>query len=137
MKPTIVLSVISLLLSGVVAASISSWMHQQFNELAVKRDVLRRFVGHRYLLTSSFVGREGEPFVALNEIFVVYADHPEVLTSLRNMHDQLRVFGQLPKNILTLTTAMAKAAKVPIRELDQQLINKPFAPPSGPAKQRQ
>ena len=65
------------------------------------------------------MGKVGEPFVALNEVFVVYAEHPQVITTLKKMHEELGVKDRLVDNIVTLTKAMAKAAKVPIRGLSR------------------
>ena len=100
--------------------------------LSAKRDVLRRFVGNRYVLTSPpNISREGEPFVALNEIFVVYAEHPQVIAALKKMHEELGTKNRLVDNILTLTKAMAKAAEVPVQELNDEFIARPFTPPKG------
>ena len=123
-----------ILLSGVLAALvatvISSWMHDRSSILSAKRDVLRRFVGNRYVLTSvPPMGKVGEPYVALNEVFVVYAEHPQVITTLKKMHEELGVKDRLVDNIVTLTKAMAKAAKVPIQELNDEFISRPFTPP--------
>ena len=84
------------------------------------------------LLTETRVGRDGEPFVALNEVFVVYADHPPVISALKKMHEELGIQNRLSDNILTLTKAMAKAAKVPIRDLNDEFITRPFTPPTPP-----
>ena len=106
MRP-IAYGIITLLLSGLVATVVSFHLHRGYNELEVKRDVLRRFAGNRYLLTESRVGRDGEPFVALNEVFVVYADHPQVISAPRKMHEELGIQNRPSDNILTLTKAMA------------------------------
>ena len=103
-------AILTILLSGLSAAVISNWLHDRSSMLSAKRDVLRRFVGNRYLLTSpSNISREGEPFVALNEIFVVYAEHPQVIAALKKMHEELGTKGRLVDNIVTLTKAMAKS----------------------------
>ena len=83
-------AILTVLLSGLFAAVIANWLHDRSNTLSVKRDVLRRFVGNRYLLTApGNRSREGEPFVALNEIFIVYAEDPPVIKALRKMHEEL------------------------------------------------
>ena len=96
----------------------------------IKRDVLRRFVGNRYTLTESLKGHAGEPFIALNEIFVVYAKDQQVITALKKMHEELGLSGRLSDNIVMLTKAMALAAKVPIKGLNDEFITRPFTPPS-------
>ena len=123
-------TILPILLSGIIAVIISGWQQRRFNILMVKRDVLRRFVGNRYALTESLKGQTGEPFIALNEIFVVYAKDQQVIAALKKMHEELRVSDRLSDNIVTLTKAMAKAAKVPINDLNDEFITRPFTPPS-------
>ena len=126
----LIYAIITILLSGLLATVISFWLHHRFIILSTKRDVLRRFVGNRYILTSTqHMGRVGEPFVALNEIFVVYAKHPQVIAALKKMHEEIGAKDRLVDNILTLTKAMAKAAKVPVQELNDEFIARPFTPP--------
>ena len=126
---------ISALVSGLLATWVSFYLNRRYSEVAVKRDVLRRFVGSRYHLTDKYmsgeeyVGGEGEPFIALNEVFVVYAEHPQVISKLRKMHEELSIPDRLPDNIVSLVKAMAEAAKVPIRELNDDFITRPFTPP--------
>ena len=125
-----------ILLSGVVAALvatvISSWMHDRSSILSAKRDVLRRFLGNRYVLTSvPPMVKAGEPFVALNEIFVVYAEHPQVIAALKKMHEELGEKGRLVDNILTLTKAMAEAVEVPIQEYERRVHFPAFHPGKG------
>lgn len=123
-------SIVSILLSGVVAVIISIWFQHRFKVLMIKRDVLRRFVGNRYALTESLMGQAGEPFIALNEIFIVYAKDQQVIAALNKMHEELGLPGRLSDNIVTLTKAMANAAKVPLNQLNDEFITRPFTPRS-------
>ena len=76
-------------LSGVLGGLIVTWfgvqtqsqVDYQFGQMASKMDVLRRFVANRYVMTEVGPGIQsnGEPFVALNEAFVVFARDPEVI----------------------------------------------------------
>ena len=119
-------TILPIMLSGLLAAIISVSLQRRFNVLMIKRDVLRRFVGNRYALTESLKGHAGEPFIALNEIFVVYAKDQQVIAALKKMHEEP---GRLSDNIVTLTKAMALAAKVPINDLNDEFITRPFTPP--------
>ena len=92
---------------------------------------MRRFVGNRYCLTPGRQSESGEPFIALNEIFIVYARDREVIDAIKKMHEEIHTENRLIDNILTLTKAMAKAAKVPINGLNDNFIEKPFTPPSN------
>ena len=120
-------TVLPILFSGILATIIAVSLQHRNNVLMIKRDVLRRFVGNRYALTENLKGHAGEPFIALNEIFVVYAKDQQVITALKKMHEEP---GRLRDNIVTLTKAMALAAKVPIKGLNDEFITRPFTPPS-------
>ena len=130
LKKTILPILLSGLLSGILAVLISGWQQHSFNVLMIKCDVLRRFVGNRYTLTESLKGQPGEPFIALNEIFVVYSEDQQVIAALKKMHVEIGLSGRLIDNIVTLTKAMARAAKVPIKGLSDEFIARPFTPPS-------
>lgn len=127
---TIATILISALVSGLLATCVSFYLNRQHTKNLLKRDVLRRLVGNRFVLTKLGVGSKGEPFIALNETFVVYADHPEVISALRKMHENLALPDRMPDNLLSLVKAMAKAANVPIHQLNDDFFLRPFTPPS-------
>lgn len=128
---TIVIPLITILISGVVAAGVSHYLNRRYTETAIKRDVLRRIVGNRYVLTSLDRARrsDGEPYIALNEAFVVYADHSMVISTLRKMLEEISMPDRSSDNIVSLVKVMANAAKVPIRELNDDFLTRPFTPP--------
>ena len=92
------MSLISGLVGALIAVAFQSYLGYTFDELATKRDVLRRFAGNRYVLTENprtTIQPNGEPFVALNEAFIVLAKDPRVIEALRVMHDQLGQQGRV------------------------------------------
>ena len=125
-------------LIGVLGGLIVTWfgvqtqsqVDYQFGQMASKMDVLRRFAANRYVMTEIGPGIQsnGEPFVALNEAFVVFARDPEVIEALETMHAELEQPGRLVENIVTLVKEMADAADVPV-DLNDSFIRRPFTPP--------
>ena len=105
-----------------------AWKAWRRDELAVRRDVLRRLVGNAYRLTQKWQGQEGESFVALNEAFIVYADFPRVTSALESMRNELGRDGRLSLNLVTVVMAMADAAKVPVKSLDEEVHQQPVCP---------
>ena len=101
------------------------------NELELRRDVLRRLLGYSYRLTDGFKGTDGEPFIALNEAWVVFADYPDVISALKQMHGELRQDDRLAPNLVALVTAMAVAAGIPTQDLNYYFIERPFTPPTN------
>ena len=126
--------VLTILCSGVVAAVVSVIVSHQlsrsYTELSIKRDVLRRFAGNRSALTGAAPDRSGELFAALNEIFVVYADHPDVIRALTTLHAERDQSARLDDNVTTLVKSMAKAARVSVSGLNDSFILIPFT--AGP-----
>ena len=129
-EETIATILISALVSGLLATCVSFYLNRKHTKDLLKRDVLRRLVGNRFVLTKPGVGGKGEPFIALNETFVVYAEHPVVISALRKMHEELASPDRMPDNLVSLVKAMAKAAKVPIHQLNDDFFLRPFVPPS-------
>ena len=128
------IALISLVISAVAICQTSQFQSQQWEreDLGPKRDVLRRFVTYRYRLTEGLSGTDGEPFVALNEAWVVFADSPEVTKELEILHKELGREGRLPDNIVALVRAMASASGVPLQKFDDEFIKRPFTPPTNP-----
>lgn len=114
-------------------AVVQTWKIQKAqwarDELAVRRDVLRRLVGYRYRLTGGRLGQDGEPFIALNEAWVVFAKFPQVKNSLTKMHMELGEPGRLAENYVSLVQAMAEAARIPFDDVDGVMLERPFTPP--------
>ena len=124
------ISLISGLFGALLAVGFQSHLDELADELATKRDVLRRFAGNRYVLTENSgatIQLNGEPFVALNEAFIVFAEDPTVIEALRVMHDQLGQQGRLVDNIVTVVKEMAKVSNVAIN-LNDSFIERPFTP---------
>ena len=118
--------VVAALLSGLLAALLTMFVGHWQDQKELKRDVLRRFAGSRYVLTQpGLVLPNGEPFVALNEAFIVFADEPEVLSAL----EALRTGGDDRDSelIVALIKRMAAAADVPVT-LDDAFIVRPMTP---------
>ena len=120
------LVVVASLISGLLAVLISITVGACLDQREIKRDVLRRLAGHRYLLTD---GRcpspNGEPFVALNEAIVVFADHDDVLDAL----DALRTSDGRDdaELIVALIKRMATAAGIKINR-DDVSLRQPLVP---------
>ncbi|MCY4637126.1 MAG: hypothetical protein OXG04_21960 [Acidobacteria bacterium] len=125
--------------TGILGTWFGTWLgvvlrsraNQEAEQLALKRDVLRRFMGNRYMLTKTGVGVQpnGEPLVAMNEAFIVFARDRQVIEALKSMHTAMRE-KKCSRGIVGLAKEMAKASDVPI-ELDDWFIEHPFTPKAG------
>ena len=131
LENSVIVSVVAILFSGIAGVIISRLLHQKYEERSIKRDVLRRFVGNRYILTEQHKGQGGELFVAMNEIFIVYAGDGKVIDALKKMHEELNRPERMSSNLITLTKAMASAAKVSLHEFNDDFILTPFSPRRG------
>ena len=123
------LVLVASLLSGLIGVLVATYVRAWQDQREIKRDVLRRLAGNRYILTGEgLVQSNGEPFVALNEAFVVFAKEPEVLKALEALRKDDD--NRARENIVALIKRMAAAAHVPVT-LDDAFIASAFKPPSG------
>ena len=123
---------ISTVAGGFIAIA-ASWVaiSRQFREnrkrdlLAMRSDVLRRFIANRHFLTPRLLDHPDnlELFVALNEIFVIFADKESVIKALK----EAKKNSWRAQDIRQLIEEMAKA--VNIADLDGEFIEYPFVPP--------
>lgn len=131
MKGEFALLIASLtLVSGLLGALITAYFQRRRQNRMIKVDTLRRLSAYRYHLANRTVSAAGEPFVALNEIFVVYSEEKEVLERLETLHEKLSTSpSTLEDDLLRLIKAMAKATDTRLGVADK-FISEPFVPPS-------
>lgn len=114
--------------AAVGIAAVSLWWTRRTHILAPKRDVLRRLLGNRHILTDSMASRRGagEPFIALNEIVVAYYRDKEVVRALQRYFAERSVM-----NLNALIREMAKAAGSSLDDFDDDFLETPFTPGGG------
>ena len=125
---SLIVAIVSVCIAAVTVCMSKRLQENQWkrDEMEARRDVLRRLVAYRYRLTESLKGMDGEPFVALNEALVVYAEFPQVMEALTDINN-----GKgLSRNIVDLVRAMAMAANLSIDNLNDEFIEHPFTPPA-------
>ncbi len=121
---------LAFLLGGVLVDRIIVSWQQKLSDSSerrrMRRDVLRKLAGHRYLLTKHFKGMDGMIWVALNEIAIAYLDDETVMEELSKFQDN--VDNGFESSLFPLMQAMAESAELPAKELRRCLIKKPFVP---------
>lgn len=122
------------LIASVVAVAIAAaslWWTRRSHVLAPKRDVLRRLLGSRHLLTDAMAHHRGpgEPYTALNEIAVAYYSDENVVRALKRYFAEKTV-----GNLKTLIREMAKAARSSLDKFDDDFLETPFTPSGGGAR---
>ena len=100
----------------------------------LRRDVLRKLAGHRYLITGDVSPTPNEFWEALNEIVIAYLDDKEVMDELRTFRKRVNC-GQTAEDFVPLMKAMARAAKLPVECLDSETLTTPFTPQAAGGKQ--
>lgn len=111
--------------AAVTIAAASLWWTRRTHILAPKRDVLRRLLGSRHILTNSMAHHRGpgEPYIALNEIAVAYHRDKEVVRVLQRYFAEKSVV-----NLKALIREMAKAAGSSLDDFDDDYLETPFTP---------
>ena len=125
------------LLGAAFGAALGAFLAHRYSRrrdhLEMKRDVLRRLMGHRWELGTGHGSPEGAVFTALNEIPVVFAGHEEVEAALRTFKQSIRN-GFRSHHLVPLAIAMAKSADIRHKAWSPELIEAPFVP--GPKSKR-
>ena len=132
----VLISVSSMVIAG--GAWCINYETLQRENLGDRRDVLRRIMGYSYRLTEGRAGQDGEPFIALNEASIVFAEHREVIDALATLHRGVtKGEGQLEPNLVELVKAMIVASELPPHALDlpEQFLTTPFVPGADPVEQ--
>lgn len=121
--------IISSLLSGIVGVIISIYYHRRHERRAQQFEVLRRVARYRFALTENITSPEvkSQFFGALNEVFVVFYKHPDVLDALNQLHRDLRDPDKFPNNFVTLYKAMCKALNINTNALNDEFFLRPFS----------
>jgi len=123
------LSVLSSLLSGLIAVLISTAYYHRFERRKWKLDTLRRLAATRFALThKSTEASKTEFFSALNEVHVVFQDSPKVLEHLEKMHGELRRPDRLDDNIVKLFKVIFDSLGIKQIALNDSFILQPFTP---------
>lgn len=126
------------LLGAAVGAALGAFLAHRYSRkrdhLEMKRDVLRRLMGHRWHLTLGNGPPESPVFTALNEIPIVFAGHKEVEEAFGTFRQSVNQGRFRAEGLVPLVIAMARAAEVPHKGWTAELITTPSAP--GPQYNR-
>ena len=99
----------------------------------LRRDVLRKLAGHRYLLIGDTRFEPSEFWVALNEVIVAFMDDEGVMNAQLEFRSHLGPQSKA-EHLVPLVKAMAKAANLPVERLNTEELTyeltHPFTPPS-------
>lgn len=100
---------------------------QRHHRLSLKLDVLTRFLGNRYFLHHNATPDHRELFVSLNQVFVVFEDSDGVIAAVKTFYEALGTSSQ-DDRMISLIKAMADAAGIDVRKLNDSFLLTPFVP---------
>lgn len=126
----------SSLLSGVVAVVISTLYYKNAKAREAKLDCFRRLLGSRYALTLGVHSDSARDtfFQALDEVVVIFASVPTVVTALRKLLDDSEHSALLHDNLITLIREMADHLDIDSKGINDSFFLKPFVPRTGVLK---
>ena len=127
--PTEAVTALFALLGAALGAYISHQFSRKRDHLELKRDVLRRVMGYRWTLTMGRQDSEGHFFTALNEALVVFAGDKEVMSEIQTFHTIVVRDGFRAEALQPLAKTMARSARVPHEQWNQDMFERPFTPP--------
>jgi len=116
----IIVTLVSSLISGIVAVSISIVYYRHYEKRRTKIDTLKRFFANRYDLKGDEFSR------AINEIFVIFHDSEEVLSALRAFHQRIIDKQNSEDELLSLHKAMCNAVNIGFDKFNDSFFLRPF-----------
>ena len=115
---------------------------QKRHAMEMKRDILRRFTGYAYRLTTGWESKDDEPFAALNQAWIVFSDSPGVLRAIACLHKEFdkkeKLNGKSVRGITNLDSissvakSMAFACGISKERVHEDLMSSPFTPKPPP-----
>lgn len=116
----IIVTIISSLISGIVGVIISAAYYSYHEKRRTKIDTFKRFFSNRYDLKGDDFSR------AINEIFVVFHDSQEVISTLREYHQRVTDRQDSEDALLKLNKAMCKDVKISFDRFNDSFFLRPF-----------
>jgi hypothetical protein len=116
----IIVTVVSPLLSCLVGVIISTVYYRRYEKRRTKIDTFKRFFANRYDLRGDEFSR------AINEIFVIFHDSEEVLSSLRAYHQRVTNRQDSEGELLRLHKAMCNDVKIRFDKFNDSFFLRPF-----------
>ena len=111
---------------------IFTWYYHRHEKRKQQFEVLRKLGGSRYALTENTTQEvKVQFFSALNEVVILYHEHPDVIKALQNMHRELKISDRLHDNLVTLFKAMCKVLKISNNGLNDEFFLRPFSSTTG------
>jgi len=116
----IIVSVVSSLLSGIIGVIISAAYYRHHEKQRTKIDTFKRFFSNRYDLKGDEFSR------AINEIFVVFHESEEVISTLRAYHQRVTDRQASEDELLKLHKAMCKDVNINFDKFNDSFFLRPF-----------
>jgi len=112
--------IVSSLLSGIVGVIISIVYYRRYEKRRTKIDTFKRFFSNRYDLKGDEFSR------AINEIFVIFHDSRDVISSLRAYHQKVTDRQPSQDELLKLNKALCKDVNINFDNFNDSFFLRPF-----------
>lgn len=114
------ITLLSSLLSGVIALTISLFYYRRYEKRKAKWDTVKKFARYRYDLKSDEFTR------TLNEIFIIFNESEKVINSLINFHDKVVKNEVNNDEFIILFKALCEEVNINLNKFDKSFFLKPF-----------
>lgn len=121
-RDAILVTLVAALCSGVVGVGISAWFFARLERRKLKMDTARRLIGHRFDITGSDFS------VAMNEVFIVFADSPQVISAMTALYEALSAPGKpnADDRLVTLLKEICRDLRITHGEINDAYFLKTF-----------
>ncbi len=122
------ITILSSLLSGLVACAVSTWFYTRHESKKEKLTIFHEIMGNRHGLTHEGNSEsKARFFQALNSTYAVFHDSKVVVSALNDFKIHK---GRDGDNVTQLIRRMAEDLKIDTSYLDDEFFKEPFVPES-------
>ena len=133
-KEAIMITLISSIISGILATAITLYVNYKKEQLKIKRDLVDDVFGYRYQLSGNRAHIDKSGIMkALNRIPIVFDDNEEVLKAYDKLHDVASMNldptarnMKMEDSLITLYKEMCKAAGIRVSNWNDSRVKNIF-----------
>lgn len=118
----VLVTIISSLISGLVGVFVSAYYFTRLEKHKMKMDTARRLLGHRYDISGAQFS------AAMNEVFIIFADSPKVISAMQDLYQTLSTPGKpfADDKLVTLLKAVCSDVGIVHKNINDAYFIKTF-----------
>lgn len=126
----IVVTIVSAIISGVLATAITLYVNYKAEQRKMKRDLVDDIFGYRYQISNGYADDKSGILRALNRVPIVFCESNEVLEAYDDLYDAMSGYVIEEKSnaaLIVLYKKMCKEAQIDVKEWGDYRMTRVFS----------